>query len=261
MPSDLTRQEREAFTHHFHRSVFPIINDVSKETGSACLFSHRGRDCVVTAHHVLYGLQRGRHGLIPDRPPSDTKPVDFVPLGAGQFVRTRTKTRPIGDDDFAEDVGVFVLSPDAAGSLRRNGWAFMTEADVAGGSFDRCVIFGWPSALIDKKQAGPRLDLEAEAVVLKLRTIQPHELVEPASPAECFLEYPPEEAPDLHGMSGAPVFSFQEEPADGVWHPSKQIKLVGIQHAAHRPNYVRVTQWGLVLNLLEELEKATIQEG
>ena len=151
--AELARRENEAATRHLVKRVFPLFDVKNKvHLGTASLFQRGEHHFVVSAHHVLEAIHGGsererstKHIRMPAAPPeSADSPVDLVPLGSGELIRTPKVPRDFGDDDYREDIAIFRLRPDHAERMKKAGWVFLTDADLFRGEFNECVIFGWP---------------------------------------------------------------------------------------------------------------------
>jgi len=238
---DIKEIEGQARLRHLQACVFPILaeqGDSAGVHGSALLFRREDHHYAVTATHVAKYLET--HAEVMSAPSaSHVGLTDAWSLGRGTLAKTAEEE---------EDVSVFRL--EEAGvveRLRAGGHVFLCNDDVEPlpQASSTCGVFGWPAAgarQVDRVVHG-------KAVAMLLARLAPP----PGSrPTDIFLEWPSvDDVPDLAGISGSPIWAVSE--ASGVWHPSKEIKLVGVQHSIRRSDWIRGTSWSVVNKLIDRV--------
>ena len=147
-----------------------------------------------------------------------------------------------------EDVAVYHLDEAVVfDRLGQGEYVFLSDADVEPdpGAAPTCGVFGWPAA------GAHQIDrvLHGKALVMRLGRLPPP----PGSRAtDIYLEWPNvDDVPELGGISGSPIWSISE--ASGIWHPSKEIKLMGVQHTVKRDAWIKGTTWDVVDRLIDKI--------
>jgi hypothetical protein len=240
--NELLRNEALAHVEYLLRSVPLIVFDDDSDgvwCASGTLF-RRGPDFfLITASHVLEDMIKYPNAFaIATDPPGDG-PREMWSLGSGTFHHA-----------LAEDVGVLRLETQAAvGRLRSGGYVFATDDDVSFEETELFLVFGWPAARIQPRQDPRNLDVMPIELVVPWSEAHPKKL-----DTDILLQWPTADVGELQGISGAPIWNCTPD-CEGVIHPSKRLKLVGIQHSVLDGQYLRGTGWAVVNHLLETLPR------
>ena len=236
---DVDRLAAAVRAEHLYRSVVPILAENSSDAGvhgSGCLFARDGKHFLVTAAHVGEHLPRYAEQIgVPSSPLP--KAGEMWTLGRGQVA--------LAPD---EDVAVFRMDqPEVVERLRTGGRVFLTDANVAtNDGWSTAIVFGWPEA---------QALFDGATVTGRPLHLQLARLPAPpsAGPMDLHLEWPTSgPVPKLQGISGSPIWALQPV-SEGIWHPSKELLLVGVQHHVLPGEHVRGTRWPVVERLLREL--------
>lgn len=233
--------EARARLRHLHACVLPLLAEDGEKAGvhgSGLLFTRDGRHYVVTATHV---------GKFWETHPDSIGVPATSTVGTGEAWSLGRGQLAMAPED-GEDVAVYRLDePVVAERLHRGDYVFLTDSDVEPdpNSALTCGVFGWPAA------GARQVDrvLHGKALVMRLGRL-------PAPPnsraTDIFLEWPGvADVPELGGISGSPIWGLSE--SSGLWHPSKEIKLVGVQHSVKRGHWIKGTSWNVVAMLIDKL--------
>lgn len=103
--------------------------------------------------------------------------------------------------------------------------------------------------ICDKEDACPH----AKPIVMDLPEV---EVEGRSAPSDILLSWPDaDDVPDLRGISGSPIWEVSESEPGGLWHPSKELKLVGIQHTVSPGRWIKGTRWSVVERCIDSLSK------
>jgi hypothetical protein len=189
----------------------------------------------VTASHVAKYLES--HSTSIAAPLNVHGGTETWSLGRGTLAKTL---------EDAEDVSVFrIEEPGVVRRLLEGGHLFLKDEDVERdpSRTATCGVFGWPEA--GARQVGSVV--RGRAIAMLLRRLPP-----PAASrvTEIFLEWPDtDDVPRLEGISGSPIWAVSE--STGLWHPSKEVKLLGVQHAVFSGQWIKGTSWCVVDRLID----------
>lgn len=102
--------------------------------------------------------------------------------------------------------------------------------------------------------AGPTI--HAKGLLFESLVITPPEKLpdkaKPPNAADIFLTYP-NDAPDLHGVSGAPIW-VEREHGELLLYGAPVFRIIGVENSVLRNGYVRGTKWFVVDKMITQLE-------
>lgn len=233
-------------------STVPLIyekDDVVGIQGTGCLFDHNGSLFLVTAGHVLEGVDPHALG-VPLRKLDST----VFTLGPGIVGWSR-------QDEF--DVAAYRIDDSQVVAQLRQSYVVLTESNIKAGTSDNnhYVIPGYPAATISRhdnhlkaRDLTQLYTTRYDGPVVGNRT-EHHHFFKLSKTAQR-LWGQVIEVPDLRGISGAPVWQVRESHTS-VWAPESILHLVGIQVAvdSKAEHYIRVLNWDVVRLALVKLQK------
>lgn len=224
---------------YLERCVFPLIGEDEAQAfsqGSASLFRHGGHCYLVTAAHVAEDIVKNPDGYgIPLIEGADAGQI--WTLGRGRVSATPSQ---------AEDIAVFrFFDSTVIERLQAGGRIFLSSENVAASPSKDLLIVGWPAVAVT--YSGGKVD--AQSLILQLARIEGGD-----RPTDVYLEWPAARSEPLQGISGAPIWAISQVEADGIWHPSREVTLVGVEHTVRKGSWVRGTAWSVVMRLIAELE-------
>lgn len=162
--------------------------------------------------------------MVPKTPAAESK---LWTIGGGHLTSTPKEK---------EDIAVYRLENSSMISDVLNcGWRVLTDDDLEAGPLSHAMACGWPHARLRPVDGG----LKAMLMAYHVHAIAAPRDVAPVRPSDIFLSWPAdtdEPVPKLDGISGSPIWSRRGD----------ELRLVGVQHAVRRDEYIRGTHWGVV---------------
>jgi hypothetical protein len=240
-------QERLAIAEMLARVTIPILYEESGYfgiAGTGTLFRINDRIFMVTAGHTIDDLPIEKWSF-------SANPKKGKIYTLGRLDHHRPLDRHL-------DVAVLELMDDFGTKILQDGWSFLTLDQISLPHEDAdFFISGYPSALAESQLAAVRGTFFALGTS-RLRSI-PSNAKPPVDPnIDYFFDagrnvFSGYENLDVHGMSGSPVGMFRSV-EDGVWMPQDAIRIVGVQTAVRKHQYLRAISWATVAMVLEKVE-------
>jgi hypothetical protein len=252
----LAEHERSAVHKFLIQVTLPIIIEEDGQfgiAGTGTLFKIADRHFLISAAHILdsYGPEEWAFGTTPGRGLIKT-------FGQAEFVRTKD---PSADICIAE-----LKSPQAIDDLEK-GWRFLTLDNVwlPDLSSDAALLCGFPSAKarFDGKDLNGRLLLCRSNLLPTPPDIKDSEPITKGLDFFIGFENPVNEITgenvatlDIEGVSGSSLWAYRRTGWDNraVWSPEHVLKVIGIQSAYMKKEYLRGKSWGVILKMLTEIE-------
>jgi hypothetical protein len=238
--------ERLSLQTFLNACTVPIIygsGDQAAVQGTGTLFEHEDRLFLVTAAHVLQGIDLARLAL-----PQNPRNSRALLFGAAAAWWSK--------NDLV-DVAVVEIRD---GSLRdelQQGWRVLDGSNVAmdTAGTNSFVVAGYPSVTV--KQVGGFLVPSTMTQLFTGRYVgeTQGEKVE----HDFFLTFGRTAkgadgsiaTPMLQGMSGASVWTLHR--CEGLWNPESVLKIAGIQISYVHERYVRATGWLPIARIFERI--------
>jgi hypothetical protein len=250
----LEKQERSAVRDYLIQVTLPIILERDGRfgiAGTGTLFKIADRRFLISAAHILDSLppEEWAFGTTPARGVIKT-------FGAAEFNRS---TDPKVDVCVAE-----LKDKNAIADLEVN-WRFLTLDNIwlPDLSSDAALLCGFPSA----KASFEDNNLTGRMLLVRSKLLPtPPDVAESAKKGVDFFvsfENPINELTgenvsrlDIEGVSGSSLWAYRKKGWDkaAVWSPEHVLKVIGIQSAYMKNNYLRGKSWGVILSLLNELD-------
>ena len=271
-----TQDERKAIQDFVVSCTVPLaIRDSVHHgaQGTGALFRLGGTAYLVTARHVLKGLDLERVGIPtipgpefwaanPGGPPVKLKAAGILPLGKPQ-VTLLTDAR-------LDLAAVTLDSPQLVNALERT-YTFLTAGNLLrSGEHVECnVVCGFPIAV--GRKVGDR-DVYPPVAVWTHQIAAPHQAdrLDPPDPQiDVYLEYRKEGqvsgqntgTPQLEGVSGAVVWGVLSEDNDrGVWTAESRVRVAAFQCAYVHNRYIRAKKLKVLEDLFETIDPAATGE-
>ena len=213
--------------------------------GTGAFFRTRGELLLVTAAHVLQGIDPAEIG-VPEQPFGNT---------SVWLLSDITIHHPKAFDTFDIAIVEF-LNPNFHRRVAAN-WQFVDESEVIDTTEveESYVVAGYPSESVEDRNG-----TLTPKPMLQLFT-KPHEAVSGESVPEhdLLLKYgktatgifgAQRATPKLEGVSGALVYGVVQ-PGSDIWSPEQALKPVGIQVSYKPGSYLRVKKWSLISRLIQ----------
>jgi len=250
--------EKLAIHDFFIGVTLPILIQEDGQFGIAAtgtLFRIAGRRFVVTAAHTYDTYHPDRWHF-----PSHPRKGAIRTIGPAEYIQ------PNVDRDALDIAVVELMDPDTIDELERN-WLFLTLDDVwlPDRSADAVLLAGYPSV----RTRFEKDDLRARIFVLrqKFRDPVPEAALKQGllKGVDFFIdcqdavnEYTGEEvtAVSVKGMSGCSVWAYRKRgwAKWSFWSPRVPLRVIGIQSAEKRGDYLRAKSWGAVIRMLQLLD-------
>lgn len=266
--SKLQQAEHDLLNGYRQKFTLPLLWDTGESAplvlGSGTLFEHEGRCFLVTADHIFREdiddasspLIATEDVALPDAPRASGKapPARLITLGRHTIFRLKP---PV----VADVIVIELLEVEVINALRA-AWGFLPLSAVSdlGSDDERFVITGF------LLQGAKWKDGVVSQAMLNLETDRYHEtptVKAPADGLDLFLYLQrsattvygqARKIDSLRGLSGGPIWSLREIPRDGVWHPSKAMKVVAVQSSEMEGKWARATDWKAVKAILSNID-------
>jgi hypothetical protein len=224
-----------------------------RHLGTGTLFSSRGRHFLITAQHVLEGV--------------DVAKTSVPRRGGKERLRTIGEVGVFRPREPPYDIAIVEFRlPQAVSELSEHN-RFLTSENI--GRVDAAAptfLCGYPEVFTRMRAAeAGRLPLVTGRPLTVHSTVlnaTPDEVTDPSrGGAEIFCAYARKaisengeqiDAPELEGVSGCGVWQFKKQDG-GVWTGGSQIRLVAVQHAYKHDQYFRALTWAVVHSCFNSL--------
>jgi hypothetical protein len=229
--------------------VYGKLGTVDLTIASGFLFRRGGKHFLVSATHVLEKLRTEPETFrIPDSPLNpNTAAAPFEPGEVDIAFQPKD----------AEDVAAVRLDGHAVlERMRAGGWTFLTDEHVldldadAEQIGDRYLVFGWPASDVEVL---PEKTLGVYPTALDAPKIARPDRIKDPRDTDVFLGWPASLKRELLGISGCPIWAFRLRSESPVWHPTKEVAIVGVEHAVCHGEYIRGTKWSAVSKVIDAL--------
>lgn len=244
---NLSKEQLRANEQFVARTIFPLIYESSQGThiqGSGSFYKSGQSIFLITAAHTLIDIDLTSIG-IPEAPLSDVRIRSF-----DDFVIHKP-------DNTALDVAILQLGEGKFLEEVVPAWTILSEENV--NTSDQSekseyLIAGYPVANIDLDENR----LVPKSLFQLYTSHYSGEVDKGRDEYDLFLRHRREVANEnnerinivsMEGASGSPVWLLQDND-EGIWAPSNQLKLAGIQVAYKANNYIRVKKWSLVEEII-----------
>jgi hypothetical protein len=225
--------------------VFPLVyvvdDDRAVVQGTGFLLEHEAQVYLVTAKHVL----EGGAGFEYER-------LAFPVSGPKREMYSLPHAPYLSNRQSDADVAVVPLrySSEILASLH---WrtltldSFYTRSQL----FENQAVFvyGFPTTLQQSPTAVPFVNIGVIAFTTTLYTDDPS-AIQGYDPfidivfsyrSEMIIDGAVRQVPDLHGISGSPMFCIDHE-VNGLWSADRCLKIIGMQKAVKKNSYIKATK-------------------
>ncbi len=250
--------ENNALHNFFIHATLPLIAKIGEEfcvIGTGTLFKIAGRHFIVTAAHILEDFAADRWAF-PTGPHKGT----IMTLGASEFLKP---------NDESVDICVIELKDqDAIACLERE-WRFLTLGNVWLPDLSATSVFlsGFPSvrAKFDGENLRGRLFVVRSNYYTGVPESAKSAKESVQTGVDFFVQFKNsvneltgENVGDvqIQGTSGCSIWAYREQgwAKHGFWSPEVALRVIGVQSAYVRNDYLRVKNWGVVLRLLMSVD-------
>jgi hypothetical protein len=251
-----SEHENNALHNFFIQVSLPIITTEGDQffiIGTGTLFKIAGRHFLITAAHILDDFHSERWAF-----PTGPHSGEIRTFGAAEFTRTT--------DESADICIVELKDPDAIAMLERE-WRFLTLDNIWLPDLSAQAVFlsGFPS--VRAKYADGNLRGRLFVVRSTYNTDRPEPKGAPPLKrgVDFFIHYQNrvneltgENIADvqIQGTSGCSIWAYKEQGwvASTVWTPETALRVIGIQSAYVKNQYLRAKSWGAVLLILGNMD-------
>ncbi len=250
--------EKAAIHDFFIHATLPILIQEGSKFGiiaTGTLFKIAGRSFLITAAHTMESYHP-ENWAFPTHPRKGT----IHTIGVADYVKP---------SDASLDVCVIELKDPAVIAMLDANWRFLTLKNVwlPDLSADAVLLAGYPSARTKFEDAN--LHGKIFIVRQKYRDGVPPEVEHSSDPLtkgidffieyqDAINEYTGENISSVHvgGMSGCSVWAYRRRgwASHSFWSAEVPLRVIGIQSAFVRNNYLRAKSWGAVLATLSLLD-------
>jgi hypothetical protein len=252
----LSEHERSAVRDFLIQVTLPIIIEKGGSfgvVGTGTLFKIADRHFLISAAHILddHSPEQWSFGTTPSR-------GIIMTFGRGEFYKPT---------DTAVDVCIVELKDKDAVAELEKGWRFLTLDNVwiPDLSADDILLCGFPSAksTFDGESLHGRLILVRSKLFDRPPDIKDSEPVKKG--VDFFIQFdnPVNELTgenvsqlDIGGVSGSSIWAYKRGGWErrAIWSSELSLRVIGVQSAYLKNEYLRGKSWGTVLSLLNGLD-------
>ncbi len=246
-------------------SVLPIMQIIDSERavvlGTGFLIENNSRTFLITARHIFdmnVNMQYEKIAI-----PLYGPKQSMLTLPHKPYLSKRV-------DNCDADIAVIPLLYDE-NELHKCYWkhftlkSFFTKNFIIEGS--RILVYGYPVGLQTSYEADPFINIGVVSFFTSFYKGNTDSIEGYNPTIDLLFEFKSkiqidgieQYLPELHGISGSPLF-YIDNAVEGVWSPEKHLKIVGIEKAVKKGDYIRATQSGCIykslVGLFKEIEES-----
>ena len=248
----------EACHHYIEERVFPIFYMKSEEAavvhGTGFIIDINEKKYLFTAKHVLEENDKIKY-----------EKLVFPIFGPKKEMYSFPNKPYLSKKDTDADIGFVQLNYEKS-ILDKIYWkTFNMESFYMHNKIydkQKIIVHGFPITMQELETGNPFINIGVISFTTNIYDGDPSEAPTYDAKIDIFFEYKNEmkindeikEIPDLHGISGSAVFCIDHF-IEGVWSPEKCLKIIGIEKAIKRGDYIRATKSQSIFYSIERLLK------